>query len=344
MNEQLSSSNELTDADPEHFLKCVACGYNLFGLGDEPRCPECGLLNVPEVYRKQVHELVDSGKWFYSGFFSPFKKRLPGWWWSLDREGDVRKSFRYAAINLLLSAMIILLFGGVVGLIHVETRTYVLYRMKDDPLGTIRKDRYFYNTTTIHYHGEQWGNVEPSQSPGNESTEDDEILTGFSTSLHLVIRPSWIFLLDCIPWIFLIWCVGFIPVYVGLFTQVRKGLPEYARPTRTILAAGNFESFRLIYLAILVCLGQILYLAAAYVLHQGNSTSGPQRLFATSALFFLLFLLGVLGWVGPLRSDPTKQLVRSRWHAFRIIVMYVLILPLLCHATISGVIHLLIID
>jgi hypothetical protein len=28
--------------------KCLACGYDLQGLGDEPRCPECGLLNIPE--------------------------------------------------------------------------------------------------------------------------------------------------------------------------------------------------------------------------------------------------------------------------------------------------------
>jgi len=58
---------------------CLACGYDLFGLGDEPRCPECGLLNIPQGYRRQVWELVDSGKWFFSGPFAFFRKRPPGW-------------------------------------------------------------------------------------------------------------------------------------------------------------------------------------------------------------------------------------------------------------------------
>ncbi len=33
---------------------CLACGYDLSGHGEEPRCPECGLLNIPEGYRRQV--------------------------------------------------------------------------------------------------------------------------------------------------------------------------------------------------------------------------------------------------------------------------------------------------
>ena len=45
---------------------------------------------------------------------------------------------------------------------------------------------------------------------------------------------------------------------------------------------------------------------------------------------------GALGWVGPLRSDYTHQLVRSRFHAFRIVVMYAILLPVLMLMTASA--------
>ena len=32
-------------------------------------------------------------------------------------------------------------------------------------------------------------------------------------------------------------------------------------------------------------------------------------------------------WIGLLRSDFTKQIVRSRWHAARIVWMYAILLP-----------------
>jgi len=58
-------SDNITDS--EAIRSCLGCGYSLRGLGTEPRCPECGLLNIPDAYRKQVWALVDSGKWFFSG-------------------------------------------------------------------------------------------------------------------------------------------------------------------------------------------------------------------------------------------------------------------------------------
>lgn len=86
---------------------CVACGYNLYGLGDGPRCAECGLQNAPDGLRRQVWDYIDTRPTFISSFFNPFAKRLPGWWWSLDREGDVGKSIRFAIRNLCLSAVIV---------------------------------------------------------------------------------------------------------------------------------------------------------------------------------------------------------------------------------------------
>ncbi|MCH7596214.1 MAG: hypothetical protein IID35_06600, partial [Planctomycetes bacterium] len=111
------------EADPGSARHCVACDYNLFGLGDEPRCPECGLMNITDGFRREVWALVDSGKWFFSGFLSPFKKRPPGWWWALDRPGDVRRSFRFAVGHALISAVLVFGFALAADSVLVETTT-----------------------------------------------------------------------------------------------------------------------------------------------------------------------------------------------------------------------------
>ena len=102
---------------------CVACGYSLYGLGEEPRCPECGLVNIPEAYRKQVWELIDSRRWFFSTMFNPFAKRLPGWWWALDRPGDVRRSFKFAAVHILASVLLIFAFAAIADSFVIKTTT-----------------------------------------------------------------------------------------------------------------------------------------------------------------------------------------------------------------------------
>ncbi len=47
-------------------------------------------------------------------------------------------------------------------------------------------------------------------------------------------------------------------------------------------------------------------------------------------------VLGAAGWIGPLRSDYARQLVRSRLHATRIVVMYAAILPWAITVIITG--------
>jgi hypothetical protein len=41
-----------------------------------------------------------------------------------------------------------------------------------------------------------------------------------------------------------------------------------------------------------------------------------------------VILVGVLGWVSALRSDFTHQLIRSRVHLVRILLMYALAIPI----------------
>ena len=46
-----------------------------------------------------------------------------------------------------------------------------------------------------------------------------------------------------------------------------------------------------------------------------------------TVLWICFSVFGMLGWIGPIRSDYTRQLIRSRWHGIRIVIMYALLFP-----------------
>ncbi|UCE60395.1 MAG: hypothetical protein JSU63_01335 [Phycisphaerales bacterium] len=309
-------------SEPERF--CLACGYNLRGLGDEPRCPECGLLNIPEGLRKQVWDLVDSGKWFFSGMFRPFEKRLPGWWWALDREGDIRRSYKFAAKNVLAAALIVLAASWTAGACVMRITAYYASFDTDNLDGPPVAE-----ATDVSYLGV--GLMGIGQTA--ESEPDWSSLYGRGQSVkqryatRLMFKPSRDGMIlggGLLLWMVILWCG---PAYVGISTQIRKGLPEFARAPRTLTAAANYESHRLVYLSIFiaVCLG------IEVSLRRTINLSSPQSFVTYGASLILLLAamvaFGAAGWVGPLRSDYTKQLVRSRLHAARIILMYAVLLP-----------------
>lgn len=310
--------------------RCLACGYDLRGLGEDLRCPECGLRNIPSAYRQQVWDLIDSGRWFFSGFFSPFRKRLPGWWWALDRPGDVRRSFRFAARHALISTLLLFGCGIAADSILVETTTVSsffyrtgkrLYRTGQQGTLTFRASEYVTATgvfglpryRTSRDVSDKYANSLPAKLPA-------------PTVRIVFIRPSAASVCDALHLLYL-WSWGLliwgIPTAVGLCTQIRKGLPQFARAPRTILAAANYEAHRITYFATLWAgVFSIQFLLRwsfpAAGIFNGNLS---EWVLLPGALF------GMLGWAGPLRTDYTAQLIRSRWHGIRISVMYALALP-----------------
>jgi hypothetical protein len=321
-----SASSEIAQVDTyiETVRACVACGYNLFGLGDEPRCPECGLRNIPDEFRRQVWELVDSGKWFFSGPLALFRKRPPGWWWALDRPGDLRRSLKAVARNAVIAAAILFAGTAIGSSIAVETTmTFRVWNL-DDPTGAI-----IYQTSRITRDGlvrSGWETVkEPDFAPVFQQTHT----FGTSTASRVVaIPPDKMVLpvaLSMALWLALTW-VG--PVFVGLVTQIRKGLPEFARPPLTIVAAGAYESHRLIWASAASAFALII---AAFAF--ARAVPSAFRFLPADLLLIAIPVVAVLfpaiGWVAPLRTDYTKQLIRSRGHAARIVVMYALLFPVL---------------
>ena len=124
-------------------------------------------------------------------------------------------------------------------------------------------------------------------------------------------------------WVVLTWA---LPAGVGLCTQIRKGLPPFARAPRTVSAAALYESHRLLYLAVVV----LAWMVVDVVARQNLLHSLKNPLFIVLPLVSLLTMVGACScatWVGALRSDYTRQLVRSRFHAFRIVLVYAVILP-----------------
>ncbi len=319
--------------------QCVACGYLLFGLGDEPRCPECGLVNIPEGFRRQVWELVDSGKWFFSGFFSPFRRRLPGWWWALDRPGDVRRSVRFAAMRVAVCGMI--LFAAIMGAECIRLQmTHASCVSTDDPgVFLVKGVAWEYGFLGWYRSGHDLPDrpAEPGECsawPNLQWKTGKDVRWVWSAE---GIRPAlyiWV-------WIVATWAG---PAAVGIWTQIRRGLPSFARAPRTILAASMYESHRLIYLALAILLWaglEVLYRARLF---DGTVLPFPARIpgfLVPVSLFLLITLFGAAGWAGPVRSDYTRQLIRSRFHAGRIIVMYAIILPGLLTLLLAAIFELL---
>lgn len=303
---------------------CVACGYNLFGLGDEPRCPECGLRNIPDEFRRQVWELVDSGKWFFSAPLAIFRRRPPGWWWALDRPGDLRRSLKVVARNAVVASAILFAGAVVASSVAFETTTTYWVRNVDDPTGAI-----IYQTSLITRQGLIRTGEETMQEPDWPEVFLPTHTFGMtSVSRVVTCKPDQRALpvaLGLTFWLALTW-IG--PLFVGLVTQIRRGLPEFARPPLTITAAGAYESHRLIWAgaasALALIMGALVFAYAAPT----NFRSIPGDL-TLLAIPVVTVLFVAIGWVAPLRSDYTKQLIRSRGHAARIVVMYALLFPIL---------------
>lgn len=321
---------------------CLACGYDLQGLGDEPRCPECGLLNIPEGFRRQVWELVDSGKWLFSSFFGVFRKRPPGWWWSLDRSCDLRKAIGFAIRNFLVAAVLILLMGGLNSMLICETTTTTIIAIspaadrQSVDAQVLHVDRTFREvskamglspdpmSTTYHYESKRFarGQVPTPTTNRRISFERSNLLLEPSLKLICLVVSIWTF-----------------PACVGIWTQIRKSLPKFARAPRTILAASFLETHRMIHVS-LVASGLLIL---DMVLRSRGYGANP-------FMVYDLVLYGVpcltatfasMGWIAPLRSDYTRQLIRSRWHAARIFLMYALFFPVVLTYAIFSFVHAL---
>jgi len=329
LEEQTALDGWSVDTPVETARACVACGYSLFGLGDEPRCPECGLRNIPDEFRRQVWELVDSGKWFFSGPFELFRKRLPGWWWALDRAGDLRRALRVAVRNAAIAAAIVFAGAAAASAIAVESTTTYRFRELDAPTGRI-----VYETSLVMRGGLIRSDDSIRDAEWGDVSRNHVYVGATSTSRFVLCRPSWQSVpvaLAVLFWLVLTWAG---PLFVGLVTQIRKGLPKFARPPHTIIAAGAYESHRLICAAASSALG--LGLAGVLFALNARARSGFMAIGSIPVDVLMLFGVGggvvlyvALGWVAPLRSDWTKQLIQSRGHVARIVVMYALLLPLL---------------
>jgi len=305
---------------------CLVCGYNLRGLGEEPRCPECGLRHVPERFRQQVWNLVDSGKWFFSGMFTPFHKRLPGWWWSLDRERDVQMSFRAVVRNLLLAAIIIYAAAAGFDSIVVEVTEVLTAYYPDGTTNSQVWQRSHRGLFHRHDCEQNRSFTGDAQSYAIRSSARID----FCRTSTFVGPAGLVFLLACLIWL--------CPSGIGLWTQIRKGLPAFARAPRTILAATNLESHRVIYSAILAVVWMIIELILRWHMGNGNSLEDIGFTILSAAL---VYPLATLNWIGPLRSDFTGQLVRSRRHAIRVYLMYAFVAPAILFITICAAIDAL---
>ncbi|MFQ5491590.1 MAG: hypothetical protein ACE5GE_12800 [Phycisphaerae bacterium] len=124
-------------------------------------------------------------------------------------------------------------------------------------------------------------------------------------------------------WVFAVF-FWLVPALVGIWTQIRAGLPSFARAPRTIIAAANYEAHRLIYLGLVI----VVAIGAEASLRILTMNGNP-RLYAAGSvvLFWTTFSYGALSWAGAIRSDYRSQLIQSRRHAVRFVLMYGFFFP-----------------
>lgn len=317
-------STARTEPSSSSLRHCVACGYSLQGLPEPARCPECGLLNVPDAFRRQIWALIDSGKWFFSSPTAPWRQRLYGWWWSLDRDGDMRRSFRFAAAHCVCAVVIVGL--GVLATSAIRVQSLHTYYVPDPARPTQLID--IGNRTAVIGLG-------GSRVRAHGTTDMWTLLSSYgansitATTVNKVIfEPNmehWFPMCGMMSWLVATW---FAPAVIGMWTQIRRGLPEYARAPRTIIAAGNYEAHKITYLALVICM--VLFVDVAARCSIGGPAlpwKGNPLALLSQVLTWFVLLYAALGWVGPVRSDYTRQLVRSRFHAMRILVMYAFACP-----------------
>ena len=314
----------MTDRAP----RCLYCGYNLTGLEDGARCPECGMVSVPAAFRREVWDLVDSPRRLWGLMARPIAGYPPGWWWALDRPGDVGRSVRTLARNAALSLIIVLSAAVAVDSVVVEeTRVAQLYDQADSRAKTL-----WWNESVIPHrllnritderstwsNSNFWGGdaYERVRSPARRTIVSYRVLWDWSAGALWQGVAAF-------AWLLLVWAYV---AQVGLWTQIRKGLPEFARPPRTIVAAANLQSCKLVFLAVLAVLGCAVEVASRYAC-AGRGLHGYEL--ALWGVGAGLALAAATMWIGALRSDFTRQLIRSPIHTGRIVLMYAVALPAL---------------
>ena len=313
----------MTDNAPH----CLYCAYNLTGLAEGTRCPECGMVSVPEALRKEVWGIVDSKRRRWALMAHPLAKHPPGWWWSLDRPGDVRWSISLLVRNLVLCLMIILSAFVAADSVVVEWRRLVEHYDQADPRA---QTCCWYEDITLYGLLARVVALEHSASHRYTQSFNSMMRSARSPAMRRIVtcRVRWCWSFEILEgtaavwvWLLLVWAYV---AQVGLWTQIRQGMPDFARPPRTIIAAANVQSCKLIFMAILVTVACGVEVVSRWAC-DGQWSRG-----------YALVVYGGVGglalaaaamWVGALRSDFTRQLIRSRIHAARIIVMYALAFP-----------------
>ncbi len=283
--------------------------------------------SVPPAMRREVWELVDTPRRLWTEMFSLWGKHPPGWWWALDRPGDRRRCLRRLAINLVVAFLIATAAVVAADSVVIRSVQVVNWYDRTDTACAIPLGETGYVEYWGLFGGNRYGRLEDVNAycgALNEAAANQyQLVTRrprqsviWQLSLSSVFTASLV-----VGWMFCLWAAV---SFIGLWTQIRKGLPSFARAPRTIIAASCLESCKLVYLGVIIALAA----AAETVLRLGLFTTAAG---VYSDLWFALCLLvvalGIAGWIGPLRSDFTRRLVRSRVHLVRILIMYALVMP-----------------
>jgi hypothetical protein len=279
----------------------------------------------PEAMRREVWELVDSRRRLWDEMLSLRRRHPPGWWWSLDRPDDLRRSLTRLALNLALSGVLVTLLVGAADSVTLRITTSWAWYAADDMAQT----RPLKVTTREEAHGLfgrlKQGHSSPWWGPEIWLARQQGYNVVESRSRTIEFLPgSGAVTLSLVAWLWMVYLWASVAV-IGLWTQIRPGVPWFAKSGRTVVSASCLESCKLVYLAGLVGLAAGAECVMRLALFDVNSNVYGHIVFG---LIIVVIGTGVSSWSGALRSDVTGFLIRNTERAFAILFVYALIMPI----------------
>jgi hypothetical protein len=311
---QVPIETEDADATLPRGSICVYCGYDLTGSTDTLACPECGRISTVDAVRGETHALFDQPVRLYREALRFWSKHPPGWFWSLDRDGDVRRSRILLAINVML-VFAIVTGGWLVACSCVVTVTGTERHL--DPAGI--EPPLLTRETTRRY-----GALGTTLLNHNYFPEHDRDLTVLTYDYAEKHEVAWalpqdgkgLWGLGIATWLVVNW---FLVGQLGFLTQNLFPCHATQRPDRTVAAAVNAESCRLPAQAMVLALLLAVDAAVRVLLPAGHFR---EHRMIVAILIPLGIALVWSHWICPLRSDSLGMLVPTRRRAVWVFGVY----------------------
>jgi len=299
---------------------CHSCGYDLRGHDQSSVCPECGVENDFVQMRCAALRLVAARRLLPLGPIALLRKRTRAWWWAFDEQ--VTHASMVAVRNVAFSLLIVAVFALTCGSVYVRISLQIfnwgsagnaIPVGQDDyllgPFGEFRPGQFVPMPTYT-----QATTMNTTRSETIFDVQFERIWDGTSARSAGIVLVGWI------------WPSWIIPVLFARPRRREHSTNHSKRIRAATLAAFLYESTRLVYFTIAMCLTWPLEMIGRWLFPIHGTVFYIVQLVAVSCIVY-----NIVAWVQALRSDHAKVLGLSRARIALIAVGYGAVLPSCCY-------------